>query len=97
MQFGKERWVHAQGVNISETGLRARLDEEISPGTSIFVQLEVESLRDADPTVIAAEAIAIHVKPIEGEETVEVGFEFSTLSSASRAALRAFLDGSDQA
>lgn len=90
LSFGKERWVHATGVDISATGFRAIVDESIDTGASMFVMFRI------DDETIRVEAIAIHVSPITAtEEQYQVGFQFIDVDSTTRALLKRYVASLD--
>lgn len=85
MSFGKERWVHARGLDISRNGFRGKLTEEIDTGSSMYVVFRI------DDQPVQVEAIAVHVDPDE-DGTYDAGFQFSSVDSTARAAIDAFIE-----
>ena len=85
IQFGKERWIHTEGVDLSRTGFRCRTFESIESGSTIYVIFEVGA------RTIEADAIAIHTQTLESGET-EAGFEFSSLYGSSKRTLEQYIE-----
>ncbi len=91
MRFGRERWVHARGLDISATGFRCRTMEPLDPGTSIFLLLSLGGDRE-----ITADAVLIHTAPDDDEGSgYTAGFAFTTVHHDSQAILDAFLSDLD--
>lgn len=90
LSFGKERWVHATGTDISATGFRAIVSESIDTGASMFSMFRI------DDETIQVEAIAIHVSPIDAiEKTYQVGFQFVDVDNATRELLNRYVASLD--
>ncbi len=84
MSFGKERWVHARGLDISRNGFRGKLSEEIETGTTVYVLFRI------DEKPVQVEAVAIHVSPTE-DGLYDTGFQFSSVNDPSRAAIDTYI------
>ncbi len=81
-----ERVVHAQGVNISRSGLRCSTTERLLPGATSYVVLE---LQDTGVPRVSAEAVIVWCEPRGGG--YDAGLVFRTLYENSARALDQFL------
>ncbi len=84
MGFGKERWVHARGIDISRNGFRGLLSEEIDNGSSMFVLFRIRERS------VKVEAVAVHVAET-AEGTYEAGFHFTSVDPAARSAIDEYI------
>jgi c-di-GMP-binding flagellar brake protein YcgR len=84
LSFGKERWVHARGIDISRNGFRGKLSEEIDTGSSMYVLFRI------DDTAVQVEAVAVHISPDE-DGMYDAGFQFSSVDTTARAAIDTFI------
>ena len=76
--FGRERFLHADGLNISKSGIRCRTNEELEVSTTVTVYFTLDADED-DPETLRAEAVVMRCEPVD-EEEFDVGMEFSMLS-----------------
>lgn len=76
--FGRERFIHAEGINISESGIRCRTNEELDVSTTVTVYFTLEA-DEENPETLRAEAVVMRCEPLD-EEVFDVGMEFSMLS-----------------
>ena len=91
LQFGKERWLQATAVDLSETGIRCVLDEDIADNTpSVYFQLKLGET-EGEANIIEMEAVLIHTQ-LRDDGKVDAGFQFTLMPAASRRALQAFLE-----
>lgn len=76
--FGRERYLHAEGINISESGIRCRTNEELDLSTTVTVYFTLDA-DEENPETLRAEAVVVRSDPLN-EEEFDVGMEFSMLS-----------------
>ena len=86
LQQGNERVFHAQGTNISRSGLGCSTTEKLTPGATAYVILE---LQDSGVPRVSAEAVVVWCDPREGG--YDAGLVFRTLYENSARALDQFL------
>ncbi len=86
--FGKERWVHGRGVDISRDGFRSVLSEELDLGASLFV------LFSFDDTAVEVEAITVHVTARD-DGFWEAGFQFTNVDRSAQEAIDSFVETID--
>jgi len=86
--FGKERWVHGRGVDISRDGFRGILSEELDLGANVFVMFSL------DERSVEVEAIAVHVTSRE-DGSYEAGFQFTNVARSAQEAIEAFVETID--
>jgi Tfp pilus assembly protein PilZ len=86
LQQNNERVIHAQGVNISRSGLCCSTTERMQPGSTAYVILE---LQDHGVPRVSAEAVVVWCDPREGG--YDAGLVFRTLYENSARALDQFL------
>lgn len=84
MGFGKERWVHARGIDISRNGFRGVLSEEIDSGSSMFVLFRIHEQS------VKLEAVAVHVAKTE-DGAFEAGFHFTSVDPDAQAAIDEYI------
>lgn len=89
VRFDRERWVHAEGLDVSATGVRCRTVEELDPGTSIFLMISIDAERS-----VLVDAVLIHTRETD-DGAFEAGFAFTHFHDSSRAVLDAYLDALD--
>ena len=87
--FGRERFVHADGINISRSGIRCRTQEELDIGTTVTLDFAVDADTDLTET-LSMDAIVKRCDPLE-EESFDVGMEYVALSKTAERALNAYL------
>ncbi len=85
VRYGRERWVHAQGVDLSITGFRCRTVEDLDPSTSIYLLLSLD-----EDTEITADAVLIHTD-LAGDGMFEAGFAFTNFYGSSKRDLEEYL------
>ncbi|MFO8043670.1 MAG: PilZ domain-containing protein [Alkalispirochaeta sp.] len=81
----REEWIHAKTVDLSRTGFRVRAEEQIDPGSELYVQLDV------DGDQVMAWAAVVHSHELDSGE-IEAGCEFTRFQGSTRAQLEAYLD-----
>lgn len=88
--FGRERFIHAEGVDISNSGIRCQTSEEmdIANTVSVYFTLDPDS---ENPETLAAEAVVKRCEPLE-DGSFDVGMEFSMRSPWTDKRLRAYLE-----
>jgi hypothetical protein len=86
IQQGNERVIHAQGTNISRSGLGCSTTEKLQPGSTAYLILE---LQDSGVPRVSAEAIVVWCDPRMGG--YDAGLVFRTLYENSARALDQFL------
>lgn len=86
LQDANERIIHAQGVNISRSGLCCSTTDRMQPGATAYVILE---LQDHGVPRVSAEAIVVWCDAREGG--YDAGLLFRTLYENSARALDQFL------
>lgn len=84
----REEWIHAKVVDISRTGFRFQSEEEIDPGSEMYVQLDVDSDQ------VMATAIIVHTRTLD-DGTFEAGCEFTRFQGPSKSRLETYLDAMD--
>ena len=82
----REEWIHAKTVDLSRTGFRVRAEEQIDPGSELYVQLDV------DGEQVMAWAAVVHTRDIESGG-VEAGCHFTRFQGKSRSQLEEYLNG----
>lgn len=86
LQNGQERVFHAQGGNLSRSGLRCATTERLSPGETVYLVVE---LQEHGTTRVAAESVVVWCEDRGGG--YDVGLMFQTLYENSARALDLFL------
>ena len=88
VNLGREEFIAAEGVNISESGMLCETDEPVDPGTRVFLMIGVP---DAPPekVVTIAEAMVVRSEEIEGGYLQGVKFDYLHQDQLER--LREFL------
>lgn len=81
----REEWIHAKTVDLSRTGFRVRAEEQIDPGSELYVQLDV------DGEQVMAWAVVIHSHHLDSGE-IEAGCEFTRFQGSSRSQLEEYLN-----
>lgn len=89
--YGRERFIHAEGVNISESGIRCRTPEEIDVSTTVTIYFTLDA-DEENPETLSAEAVVMRCDPSEDGE-FDVGMEFSMLSPWTDKRLVAYFAG----
>ena len=92
LQRSNEQIVHAQGVNISRSGLRCSSLERLRPGATAYLVLE---LQGEGVTRVAAEAVVVWCDP--AGSGYDAGLMFRTLYENSAKALDQFLTPKEEA
>jgi hypothetical protein len=87
--FGKERWIHGRGVDISKDGFRGILSEELDLGANLFVMFNLGG------TSVEVEAIAVHVNPRD-DGSYEAGFQFTNVAGSAQKAIERFVETIDE-
>ncbi|HKK49571.1 MAG TPA: PilZ domain-containing protein [Alkalispirochaeta sp.] len=82
----REEWIHAKTVDLSRTGFRVRAEEQIDPGSELYVQLDV------DGEQVMAWAAVVHTQDLPSGE-IEAGCHFTRFQGESRAQLEEYLNG----
>lgn len=84
VSFGRENFLQAEGMNISENGILCRTADAPDPGAHVFLMIEVrgEAPRRADgsPHIIEIEGFVARAEGSDGE--YEVGIEFADIPDA---------------
>lgn len=76
--FGRERYIHAEGLNISRSGILCRADEELDLSNTVTIYFTLDE--DAEePETLAAEGVVQRCDP-RSDGSYDVGLEFSMLS-----------------
>lgn len=82
----REEWIHAKTVDLSRTGFRVRTEEQIDPGSELYVQLDV------DGDQVMAWAAVVHSRQLESGE-IDAGCEFTRFQGSARSQLEEYLNG----
>lgn len=88
--FGRERFIHAEGVDISKSGIRCQTSEEIEVSTTLSVYFTLDTESD-NPDTLAAEAVVRRCDLLP-DGSYDVGLEFSLPGSLADRRLEEFLE-----
>lgn len=89
LQFGKERFIHLRGYDLSKGGVGGVSDEPIEFSAQVYLMIEV-SMDDQRGT-ISGEAQVNHCTPRD-DGTYFVGLEFVELSTEAENLLSAYIE-----
>lgn len=89
--YDRERSIHGESLNISESGIRCRTSQEVDPSSTVTVYFTLEAEED-DPETLSAEAVVKRCDPIKGDG-FDVGMEFSMLTPWTDRRLVAYFAG----
>ena len=87
--FGKERYIHAEAIDISRSGIRCRTEEEIEVSRTCSIYFVLQEGKENVPDLMA-EVVVKRCDPVE-EGGYDVGMEFSMLSPDTDRRLVAFV------
>ena len=89
LSFGRERFVHAEGIDISRSGIRCQTSEELDVSSTVSIYFTLQE-DEEDPETLNAEAVVKRCDALE-EEFYDVGMEFSSLSPKAERLLDEYL------
>lgn len=72
LDYGKEQFVRATGLNISTAGVLCKTEPQIEPYTRVFLSLKLPG--DHGEEVINCEGIVLRSERINGEHTTAIAF-----------------------
>ncbi len=91
IDFNREEFLPAEGLNISANGLLCRVPRPLSPGQRLFLMLNLGTPRD--PIILNIEALIIWTKPDHAEiPSWLAGVEFLDLTDKQSEQIASFLD-----
>ncbi len=90
IDFNREEFLPAEGLNISANGLLCRVPRPLSPGQRIFLMLNLGSPRE--PLILNVEAIIIWTRPDKDDPISWLaGLEFIDLTTKQKEQVQSYL------
>ncbi len=90
IDFNREEFLPAEGLNISANGLLCRVPRPLSPGQRLFLMLNLGTPRD--PIILNVEALIIWTKPDHAEvPSWLAGVEFLDLTEKQKEQIVSYL------
>jgi len=88
IQFPKEEFVQAVGINLSETGLLCVTEIEIPAYTKVFIMLEMQC--KVDTYMLKTDGVVIRSAPADGE--IQTAIEFTSLFDNEKLKIQEYLE-----
>ena len=87
LSFGKETFVQANGVDISEGGLFCQTSEPIDPQTELFIMIGLET--DGEDQTIRCEGMV--TRSLQSNDGYDVGVSFMGMQEGDREKIKTFI------
>ena len=89
IELTRERFIHAEGLNISDSGLFMVTDTEVEPMTSLYLMLTIPHGDSGNYQIICEGSIARVDR--KGNE-FHLGVQFTSMEDEDKAELKSYLD-----
>jgi len=87
LEMGRENYIAAEGVNISDEGLLCHTSESLEPYSRVYIQL---SLNEAKKNhIIKCEGVVVRCK--KNRKTYDTALEFAEINESDRKKIHSFL------
>lgn len=73
ISFGRETFMHGQGINISKSGILCRCEQPVDHNSTIFFMINIGS--DEEPKHVTCEGMVVRCD--EQDEGYDIGIAFS--------------------
>lgn len=88
LELTRERFIQAEGLNLSESGLLMVTDSDVEPMTNIYLMLTVSPVEDRNHQIICEGYIARVEKASDG---YHLGIHFSSMEDEDKLVLNEYL------
>jgi len=87
IDMGRENFIPAEGVNISDDGLLCHTSEALDPYSRVYIQLTLDGSKKKQ--VISCEGIVVRCK--KNKKTYDTALEFASIDANDRKKIHEFL------
>lgn len=87
MDMGKEVFISAEGVNISEEGILCHTSEPIDPYSRVYMQISLDGVKKKQ--VFSCEGVVVRCK--KNKKNFDTALEFSDLDDCDRKKIHTFI------
>lgn len=86
MELGKENFISAEGINISEEGLLCHTSESLEPYSRVYMQIALEGTKKQ---IITCEGVVVRCK--RNKKNFDMALEFADLDESDRKKIHNFV------
>lgn len=87
MEMGKENFISAEGVNISEEGLLCHTSESMEPYSRVYMQISFE--KSQKKQTIACEGVVVRCK--KNKKNFDTALEFADIDETDKKKIHTFV------